>query len=285
MQINWPDNLVEEIAYRRCVLFLGAGVSASAKNNEEQSPKKWGEFINDAIDLISTPTEEKLAFIRRMVDQGNYLLALQAIVDSCDPGRYANYLRQNFSRPNFKASKLHEYIKSIDSKIVVTTNFDKIYENLCNEHGYTAANYSETKKILTNLKTTENLIIKAHGTIDDVDSLVFTQKQYNEAKKKYPGFYNILNSLFLTNTVLFLGYSLNDPDINLILELVANSSSSSSPHYVVIKQGIDIEIKKYWQECYNIYPLEYGPEYENFEENILSLHDKVWEYREKKRIP
>lgn len=289
MLINWPENLIEEIAYRRCVLFLGAGISATAKNEQNESPKKWGEFITDAITLINEPDPAKrdrtINFVQRMIEKENYLLALQTIFNSSDPGRYAHFLRQVYSRSNYKASRVHELIKEIESKIVVTTNFDKIYENLCNDHGHTYANYYEINKILTNLKTTENLIIKAHGTIDDVDRMVFTQQQYYDAKKAYPVFYDILKALFLTNTVVFLGYSLNDPDINLILETVANSSSSSNPHYVVVKQGVDEEVKLYWQKCYNIYPLEYGPDYEHLEGNVEELHRKVWEYRGLRRMP
>jgi len=284
MQINWPSNLIEEIAYRRSTLFLGAGISATAKNEGGESPKRWGEFLSDAIELLNNPSPTKIAFIQKMIDQNNYLLALQAIYDACDPGHYANYIRQVYSRPNYKASSVHELIKEIDSKIVITTNFDKIYENLCNDHGYTVAHYGESKKILSNIKCAENLIIKAHGSVDDIDRIVFTQKQYYEAKKKHPEFYNILNALFLTNTVVFLGYSLNDPDINLILETVANTSSPSSPHYVVVKQGVDAEVKQYWRECYNIVTLEYGPEYDNLEENIANLVDQVLSFRQSKLI-
>ncbi|MGX4583044.1 SIR2 family protein [Paenibacillus chitinolyticus] len=289
MKINWPENLIEEIAYRRCVLFLGAGISATARNDGGESPKRWGEFVTEAMSLLNEPDQHKMDlkqnFIRKMVGKEDYLMALQTIFDSSDPGRYANFLRQAFSRPNFRASTVHQLIKEIDSKLVITTNFEKIYENLCNDHGYTIANYSEVNKIITNLKTTENLIIKAHGTIEDVDGMVFTLKQYFEAKKTHPEFYQILKALFLTNTVIFLGYSLNDPDINLVLETLANSSSSSSPHYIVVKQGLDEEVKQYWKDCYNIYPLEYGPEYENLEENIESLRDRVLDYRAAKRMP
>lgn len=251
----------------------------------------WGESgenylrLDDTLSLIEDPQHPSIPFIKRMLEQENYLLALQAIADIVDPGGYANHLRRAYSRPNYVGSVIHEYIKQLDSKIVITTNFDKITKIMCNEHGYTTATYQETQKILTNIKSTENLIIKAHGTIEDVDSMVFTQKQYYEAKKNNPHFYEILKSLFMTNTVLFLGYSLNDPDINLILEAVANSGSPSSPHYVAVKQGTDGEIKKYWRECYNIYTLEYGPGYENLEENIESLLAEVVGYREFKRLP
>lgn len=268
---------------------MGAGISATAKNDNGESPKRWGEFVAEAMSLVNEPNQDKMDkkqdFIKRMIAKEDYLIALQTIFDSSDPGRYANFLRQVYSRPNYKASKVHELIKEIDSKLVVTTNFEKIYENLCNDHGYTIANYNETNKIITNLKTTENLIVKAHGTIEDVDGMVFTLKQYYKAKKDHPIFYQIIRALFLTNTVVFLGYSLSDPDINLVLETLANSGSSSSPHYVVVKEGIDEEIKQYWKDCYNVYPLEYGPEYENLEENIEILKDKVIDYRSLKRIP
>ncbi len=284
-QIEWRINLIEEIAYRRCVLFLGAGISATAKNANSQSPVTWEEFLKGAISLINHAPEETRVYVNELISHGNYLMALQVIYNNSDPGHYASYLRQTFNTPNFKASKTHELIKAIDSKIVVTTNFDKIYENLCNEHGYTTATYRETEKILTNLKSTENLIIKAHGTIDNVNQIIFTQKQYNEARKQIPDFYEVLKALFLTQTVLFLGYSLNDPDINLLMETVGNISPSSNPHYIVVKEGINDELKRYWQECYNVFPLEYGPEYENLGENIQNLHDAVIAYRAAKRIP
>lgn len=41
----WPDNLVEELAYRRCLIFLGSGISATAKNDAGESPDTWGAFL------------------------------------------------------------------------------------------------------------------------------------------------------------------------------------------------------------------------------------------------
>lgn len=287
MQANFPRNLIEEIAYRRCIIFLGSGISATAKSEDDRSPKTWGEFLEGAKQLLRpTIQTETREFIERMLGQKNFLLALQAIYDNCEPGLYSSYLQDIFSRPDYQASPIHHLIKELDAKIVITTNFDKIYDNICNSHVYAVAQYTETGKVLSNLKSTKNLVIKAHGSIDDPDKLVFTQKQYFMAKKKYPEFYNLLQAMFMTNTVLFLGYSLNDPDINLILETIsANSSAISCPHYVLMKQGVEYELKKFWHDCYNISCIEYGPEYENLEENISELTNQVLSYREEKRIP
>lgn len=285
MTIEWPTNLIEEIAFRRCVIFIGAGISATAKNLQGQSPTTWKSFIEGAKNLIPPTNTESRDFVDKMLQQGNYLLALQAVSNSVEPGSYSRYLQQIYRDPNYKASLVHELIKEIDSKIVISTNFDKIYENLCNDHGYTVANYIDIDTIAATIKSTNNLIIKAHGTIDNTRSMVFTQEQFYEARKNHPGFYEILNALFQTHTVLFLGYSLNDPDINLVLESVSKTSFSGSPHYVVVKEGVETEIKKYWYKCYNVSTLEYGPEYENLKDEIMNLNESVLTYRTMKQIP
>ena len=274
-KITWPENLIEELAYRRSILFLGSGVSATAKNDEGESPETWGSFLNNVKALINNPKEEDLKFIDKMLSQENYLLALQAIHNLTDTGAYSKYLKDSFSRGRFNPSPVHKAIKAINSKIVVTTNFDKIYDNLCNEDLYVKYDYSRTKSIITNIKSPENIIIKAHGTIDDPADVIFTSEQYFDKQEKHPEFYSLLKALFLTNTVLFLGYSLNDPDINLVLQSFPNTSNSASPHYIVIKEGTSEHLIKHWEKSYNVRCLEYGPSYEHLEENIEELKELV----------
>lgn len=46
--INWPDSLIDELASRRCVIFIGSGASASAKkrNGENDiSPPTWAGLL------------------------------------------------------------------------------------------------------------------------------------------------------------------------------------------------------------------------------------------------
>jgi hypothetical protein len=283
--INWPSKLIEEIAYRRCVLFLGSGVSATAVNDQGESPKTWGDFISLIQELMRNPSRDDKKFVKNMIAQENYLLALQAIYDLSDSGEYADFLKRIFGRGNYEASAVHKYIKEIDSKIVITTNFDKIYENLCNEESYVKYDYQKTKSIINNIKSPENLIIKAHGTIDDTDDIIFTSQQYYNSQEKYPEFYNLLHSLFTTHTVLFLGYSLSDPDINLILQNCRTTSSPASPHYMVVKQGTSKHKIKHWENTYNVKCLEFGPTYNEFTPNIEELKNQVLALREERQVP
>ena len=48
--INWPEDVVEDIARRRCVLYLGSGVSANSVNEKGETPATWGDFLNSVIE-------------------------------------------------------------------------------------------------------------------------------------------------------------------------------------------------------------------------------------------
>lgn len=45
MLMNWPDKLVEIIARRQCVLFLGAGLSMNSVDADGNHPKGWKDFL------------------------------------------------------------------------------------------------------------------------------------------------------------------------------------------------------------------------------------------------
>lgn len=100
----WPDNLVEELAYRRCLIFLGSGISATAKNDTGESPDTWGAFLNNVKLKMKNPSEDDKKFVEDMLKKQNYLLALQAIADLCDSGEYSNYLKSQYLRGKYKPS-------------------------------------------------------------------------------------------------------------------------------------------------------------------------------------
>ena len=281
----WPDNLVEELAYRRCLIFLGSGISATAKNDDGESPDTWGAFLDNVKSKMKNPSGDDKKFVEDMLKKQNYLLALQAIADLCDSGEYSNYLKSQYLRGKYKPSKVHELIKDLDSKIVVTTNFDKLYEGLCHEPEYITFDYTDTRSIIGSIKAPENIIIKAHGSIDDTEKLIFTAKQYYQAQEKYPEFYHLMTALFLTHTLVFFGYSLNDPDINLLLQFLHNTENSSCPHYMIDKKGNKPQLVKHWKDTYNVSLLEYGDDYSCLESSLEELRDLVVDLREERGMP
>lgn len=279
--MEWPQNLVREIARRRCVIFLGAGASAAAEYEGSNRPKTWKEFLSAAVSLLNGGEKEEVA---ALIESKNYLLALQAVHHRADQGDYQALLRTCFNNPAHHAGLLHKAIYRLDSRIVITTNFDKIYEKYC-EHaarggaGYSIVSYYD-KSLGDLIRTDERLIIKAHGTINNIPEMVFSRSQYHAAKRDHARFYTILQALLITNTCIFIGCGMDDPDINLLLEDVKIASSSSCPHYVLIRNGEYSQFKiSDWSDTYNIKPLEYGNEYADLSIAIQDLVEQVEEMR------
>ena len=60
--INWPNQLVEDLARRRAVLFLGAGVSRNSLSaNRLKRPPEWSEFLRTALRSCDDLTPENWA--------------------------------------------------------------------------------------------------------------------------------------------------------------------------------------------------------------------------------
>lgn len=279
-----PESLIEELAARRCILFLGSGVSATSQDKSGRRPSSWKDFIEDIKHIIKDANKDILNYVDEQIKKENYLLALQAIYDSAKKADYTRFLENEYKH-DYIPSEVHHYIQKIDSKIVITTNFDNIYETLCHGSTYTVMNYSDSKSIVHALKSPQNLIIKAHGTIDKPDDIIFTASQYYESQEKYPDFYSLLAALFLTNTVVFLGYSLSDPDINLILQFLHRTATDSSPHYLITKSGTPLQLKDHWKKVYNVEVVEYGDKHEDFFPAMEYLLEQVDESRVLHGIP
>ena len=287
--ITTPPNLIREIANKRVIFFLGSGISAnseaSAKDSDIKKPLTWGNFITGVKDLVPLGNPA-LNYIDSMIKKEDYLKALQAIKNNCDSGEYNDFLRKNFDDPHFLPNNIHEYIKDINCKIVITTNFDKIYEQCCGSHGYPTVNYYDPiSKLVTNIRSSQNLIIKLHGSIDDVNNIIFTENEFFDARRDNPDFYDILKALFLTHTVVFLGYSLNDPDINLQLELTNRTKVESNPHYILMPKGVEAELQKQWKDCYNVNVFEYGDHHTDLEKYMHQLALEVDLYKVQYQLP
>jgi len=268
--INWPNALVTEVARRRCILFLGAGVASSAKTEAGVSPLTWKDFLKEAANLVPEKHEE----IHSLIDQNKLLLALQAIRDEADAGDYQALLDRSFNNAAFIPSDLHKTIFNLDSRIVITTNFDKIYEKHCltaSTEGFKVIPYYSAS-LGDEIRSDTRLIIKAHGSIDDISKMIFTKAEYHLAKEEHSSFYAILKALLLTNTCIFIGCSMDDPDVLLILEEVRITANPKRPHYALLKEGSHSPfVKNDLASAYNIRTLEYGPDHINLIDDLANL--------------
>jgi NAD-dependent SIR2 family protein deacetylase len=273
--VDWPHSLIREIAAERCIIFLGAGISAASKKADgSSSMKTWGQFLTAATALIKDAKNK--AIVKALLDEKNYLLTLQGIRDFVDRADYMAFLDTEFNSTEFQPNNLHEIINKLDARIVITNNFDTLYEKYCARFtgGFKTLHY-DNKSLFDELRSDTRLIIKAHGCITNINKMVFTRADYHRAKAENSGFYEVLRALFMTNTVLFLGCSMTDPDVALLLEDVKITTAASKCHYALVLEGNNPVVTKDLQDTYNVKVLTYGPSHDALAAELQELLDLV----------
>lgn len=274
--INWPKSLVTEIARQRCILFLGAGVAASAKNPAGKSPKEWGEFLIAAVELVHDGARRRE--IKKLILRNKLLLALQAIRLEANAGDYKTLLNECFNDATFIPSELHKAIYELDSRLVITTNFDNIYEKHCTATstvGFKVVPYY-SQSLGDEIRSDTSLVIKAHGSINEISKMVFTKAEYHKAKEEHASFYAILKALLLTNTCVFIGCGMDDPDVLLLLEEVRVTASPDTPHYALLRAGKHSKyVLQDLESAYNVQTLEYGPNHSDLVTDLRELKAQI----------
>lgn len=282
--ISWPISLVAELAERRCVVFLGSGASAASPcDNPSKKLPNWEGLLGRLRELLSDTETKQVA--QDLITKKQYLDAAQVIHDGVNAADFRRVMREIFAAPRFHASRLHELCHELDQKIVITTNYDEIYENYCRQ-GEAAEAYVVYKHYdsnpLNGIRSPDRVILKAHGCVSEPSKMVLTRKQYFEARRTYPGFYDLLDALFLTNTVLFLGYSISDPDIALVLENANISAPSSFPHYAVVEDDRHTSLVRVVKDTYNVELMRYpAGDHSSAVKSLEDLVRQVLDYRER----
>lgn len=236
--ITWPVSLIIEIARRRAVVFLGAGVSMQCTNATGHAPKNWSGLLLAAVGQVPGPAARKKE-IRKLISAGDYLTACEVIREKMGTAAFHAFLIQELLTPNYQPAPIHDTLIQLGARIYATPNVDKLLENKASTLPGSAVrvkNYYDTD-VAAVARGSITVILKVHGTIDTPDKMIFTRADYTRARNECYGFYSVLEALSVTHTFLFVGCGLNDPDIKLILEDHAFIHKWSEPHYFVIAKG------------------------------------------------
>ncbi len=200
------DALSRSIAERRVILFAGAGLSVSL------GLPSWRDLIEnmcaelglEAARISGADSYRTLAEYYR-IKRG----------DVCSLRRWMDQNR-DLARERVPHSRIHELIVQLDFPIVYTTNYDRNIEAAFESQGKPYVKVA-TARDLAKVREGVTQIVKFHGDFDVAESLVITETDYFDRLR----FDSPLDIKFradaLGMTVLFLGYSMSDMNIRLLL--------------------------------------------------------------------
>ncbi len=246
--IRPPDLLVRQLREGRVVLFVGAGLSAQA------GLPTWRALLKDVVEATiqeTHPTPEARAELGRMLEDGKLLEIADHCKDRLGPGGYTSFLAERLADAGRPVPEVHRLAMRLPFAAWVTTNYDKLLERA----------FAETRgglpKTLTS-RDTEALgrllfdsapfILKAHGDLDKPDSLVFTSRDYRDLIHGNAAFSTAFSAILLTHSLLFVGYSLGDPDFNLLMDRQLLTFRGFVPERYAIMGGLGkVEEEYLWR--------------------------------------
>lgn len=234
--------LVSYVRERRCVLFVGAGLSRPA------GYPGWGDLMRHVVD----GTHAQLGDAARK-DELEQLLAQSKFAEVADQCRtllgrtfFGRMMRDQLARRVAPPVATHKAIVETPYACIVTTNFDTLLEDAFgtwSDFGIPKAPTGmELSQHGTLLLDGAFFILKAHGTIDDDESMVFTSEDYRRITHANPAFQAVMSSLLLTHAILFVGYSLSDPNFRLLMDSqLTTFGSDAPPRYALMENVSDSE--------------------------------------------
>ncbi len=215
----FPKPLLDDIVADRCVPLIGAGFSRNADLPLGMGMPDWkglGSLLASAIPSYpdSTPLDAISAYAHeysrvRLVEQLSRILLI------------------NVARPG----PAHRAFCGLFFSTVCTTNFDFLLEQayadgriycqpILDEDRLSIGSTSSDPTYV--VSTLEVKLLKIHGDLHHPGRLVATEDDFDTFIDRNPLLATYLANLWISKTALFIGYSLDDPDLRSIWQIIAD---------------------------------------------------------------
>ena len=235
------DELKRKIREKNVILFVGAGVSATL------GLPTWSQLIGHI--------SEKLDYDECLFKQygDSLILAEYYKLKKGGISELTTWMEDNWDigKDEIKNSKIYEAITKLDFPLIYTTNYDHCLEKAFEVWSKDCVRIIDVED-LVNLDATTTQIIKFHGDITSDDSIVLTESSYFKRLDFESPLDIKLRSDMLGKSILFLGYSLSDINIRLLIykldQLWKNSNIDKRPtSYIFMPTPNPIQ-EEIWRE-------------------------------------
>lgn len=204
------SQIKKSIKENSLILFVGAGISANS------NLPTWGELIQSFKEELNLPDD----------NSDDYPRVAQYYYDTFGKNRYTKKIEEVFSSKGIsKPNELHTLIEKIAPEHIITTNYDSLLEDQF-ESGLLKYNVVAEDKDIP-YTSPGRYLIKMHGDLNK-NNIVLKEEDYLDYASNFPMISNLIQTLIMNHTLLFVGYSLKDSTFKTIFRLVQNAFKSDA---------------------------------------------------------
>lgn len=201
-----------EEAYKRIIkasqnhslsFFVGAGVSSLS------GAPSWKQLIQKICEQINYPVKDNYS-------SDENLRMPQIFYHSIDKDdeQYYRFIEQNLIQEELSPNAVHKALLRLNPVSFITTNFDDLLETAAIQYCQSYISVACDNEV-ANING-DKYILKLHGDLKH-RNIVFKEEDYLNYSENFKLIETLLKSIFSTNTVVFIGYGLNDYNIKLAL--------------------------------------------------------------------
>jgi hypothetical protein len=235
-----PDSLKAAYREKRCAVLVGAGASVGA------GLPTWSEFLLSMIAEAKGHriiTDDKAAEYEALAaDTSKYLMVAAGLKEDLS-AYFDEFIDKTFMAPKPQPTDLHRALTAADRfQFVLTTNYDIVIEQAYRAAGMydvSVCTFTDAGEIQRRLSKREFFILKAHGDASRVgNGIVLTEIDYRNIIYRHRAYQSLLSAMFTMFTIVFVGASMADPEIRLLLSYIADAFSPTSgpSHYAVMAE-------------------------------------------------
>jgi isopentenyldiphosphate isomerase len=240
---EYPRALIDSVIEANFVPFIGAGISM------ESGAPSWSCLLEQLIESLEDgPLAQEIRNRYRSGEISSVdVPELHALLKGTSFG-LLDFLVSRFTQP-FQTNIYHDLVRQFPFGTIVTTNYDCLIERSIEEINRPQNTIWKDSQLRFYNEARAVQILKIHGTITDPESCVLSKSDYDSYAQQRPLLYGFLETLFSIKAVLFLGFSLKDPNVGSLLDkLRLINKNSPRDHFAVLHKPAPDEInqlKKY----------------------------------------
>lgn len=135
------------------------------------------------------------------------------------------------------SSPAHDALASLPLDVIWTSNYDSLVEDALRRAGRNVRVKNSSFTLRERGAKADATVFKLHGDLTDPSTIVLTRDDYREYPRRFPGFRERLKNDLSERTLLFLGFSFEDPHLELILnELRLDFGEAMREHFVIFRR-------------------------------------------------
>lgn len=205
------ERLFELIRTEEVVLWAGSGLSCYAGY---PSGNELKEII---LNKIPKPEDYQLSL------ESSLMEVSEQFVKICQIKNPLNRILQDIFKKKPLTTHIHDVISKIPHfKTIITTNYDTLFEDAYKGE----VNVLVTDYHLPYRNKSKVDIFKIHGCINILEKIIITKTDYknffvdNSDQTQY---WTYVKGQAITKPIIFIGYGLNDDNVNVILDKIFNA--------------------------------------------------------------